>query len=50
MMGTSKKIVWTRKIHKTDKSKLALTQSFVTTDTTSMSTTRIKWKCGVRQV
>jgi len=29
---------------------LALTQSSLTIDITSMSTTRIKWKCGVRQV
>jgi len=50
MMGMSEKIVWTHKIHKIDKSKLALMQSSPTTDIISMSTTRIKWKCGVRQV
>lgn len=50
MMGTSKKIVGTHKTYKIDKIKLALTQSFLTNDITSMSTTRIKWKSGVKQV
>lgn len=41
-MGTSKKIVWTHNIYKIDNIKLALMQSSLTTDITSVSTTGIK--------